>query len=78
MFIFFIKAKNPKQKKISRRICRRSGENFGRATRLGIFGIFGDLVRGKLKQITSHCLPYKQTNKKDILKKKFNNQFLGG
>jgi len=44
---------------------------------LEIFGIFGDLVRGKLKQITSHCLPYKQTNKKDILKK-FNNQFLGG
>lgn len=36
---------------------------------LEIFGIFGDLVRGKLKQITSHCLPYKQTNKKDILKK---------
>jgi len=59
---FFIKAKNPK--KFSRRICRRSGENFGRNTRLRIFGIFGDLVRGKLKQITSHCLPYKQTKKK--------------
>jgi len=27
---FFIKAKNPKQKKFPRRICRRSGENFGR------------------------------------------------
>lgn len=73
MFIF----KKPETKNFRAEFVGGLAKILGANTRLGIFGIFGDLVRGKLKQITSHCLPYKQTNKKDILKK-FNNQFLGG
>lgn len=67
MFIFY-QGKKPETKNFRAEFVGGLAKILGEFG-LEIFGIFGDLVRGKLKQITSHCLPYKQTNKKDILKK---------